>query len=418
MDEAALAAVREKLQDRSRDEDWPGVLELADQAKEDPWWGPMWGATVALAAAKTGSPKALEYLDDAIAHGYCQPELLDDELEKAFGDLPQWPMLMQQMANNIPAPGLELITWPELTPAFPITLYEVPAARKEELRERLPAAGTTAWETATHLLGWVATLWKHNGSAHVEDEDAVQVLERVEAGERFACVEYSMVLSQALNARGIPARRVGLRTRNHHIGLGRGHVACEAWIDELGRWVLLDGQNGIYWTDDDGTALGVAELLARHAAGGGPVPHVEMAEPMAEAASVAWWSYFHSASPTGFSLVSAPHAPTLQGVAAIDSPRLSASVAGSYPDLSEIGTGTIGGLGRPAALFFQTLHPFATGFRVNGVDGADAVDIAIDDGWLIPVDAPGEHRVTVATRTAYGSLTAHEIRYVVRGRTA
>jgi hypothetical protein len=417
MDDAVLARLREQLQDRMRDEDWLGVLELADAAKQDPWWGPMWGAGAALAAAKTGSGRAMEYLDDAIAHGFCQPELLDDELEMAFGALPQWPMLVQQMNNNVPPPTLELIGWPELTPAHPLILDEVPPDRLGELLDRLPPAKPTAWATAQDLLRWVSTKWKHNGSAHVDREDAAHVLERVDGGERFACVEYSIVLTQALNARGIPARRLGLRTRNHHTGLGRGHVASEAWIDELAGWVVLDGQNGLYWTDATGTPLGLPQVMARHAAGQAPATHVDLAEPVTEAAAASWWSYFHSASPTGLSLVSAPHAPSLQGVAAIDSPRLTTTADGSYPDLGEVGLGVIGGIGQPPRLRFESPHPFAVGFQVTAAGDALTL-LDREDGWPIPTAPTGDHVITVATRTRYGALKEHPIHYVVRERTA
>lgn len=88
----------------------------------------------------------------------------------------------------------------------------------------------------------------------------MDVLERVAAGERFACVENSIVLSQALNAVRIPARRVQLRQANHHIGVGRCHVVSEAWIDELDKWVVLDGQNGAYWADTDGAPMALPDL--------------------------------------------------------------------------------------------------------------------------------------------------------------
>jgi hypothetical protein len=58
--------------------------------------------------------------------------------------------------------------------------------------------------------------------------------------------------ARTLNALGIPARRLSLRQGDYHVDMGRCHVVCEAWIDDFCSWVILDGQNGLYWTDDDG----------------------------------------------------------------------------------------------------------------------------------------------------------------------
>lgn len=107
----------------------------------------------------------------------------------------------------------------------------------------------------------MTTRWEH-GNGHVDPKDAVEILRRVDAGERFACVEYSVVLTQALNAMGMPARWLELLMHDHHAGFGRGHVVFEAGIDDLARWVLLDGQNGAWWGASE--PLGVLELMERY----------------------------------------------------------------------------------------------------------------------------------------------------------
>jgi transglutaminase-like putative cysteine protease len=125
-----------------------------------------------------------------------------------------------------------------------LDLYTIADDRRSALLDRLPSATDSAWDTATRLLEFVHDRWEHSND-HVENPDALNVLDRVDAGDRFACVEYSIVLSQALNAVGIPARRVELFQANYHVGVGRGHVVSEAWIDDLDRWVLLDGQKRV-----------------------------------------------------------------------------------------------------------------------------------------------------------------------------
>lgn len=149
------------------------------------------------------------------------------------------------------------------------------------------------------MLAWVTDRWQH-ANDHVASCDAVTILDRVDAGQRFACVEYTAVLSQALNAVGIPSRAVELRQEAYHIGLGRAHMVSEAWIDELACWVVLDGQNGLYWVDGRGTPLGVPELQERCRTGAPPPGHVCVGSRELPARRVSlWYSYFWHAAPTG-----------------------------------------------------------------------------------------------------------------------
>jgi hypothetical protein len=251
--------------------DWSALHALSGQLRRDEaFWPDLWGPWCAVAARHLGDPEARALLDQLVAGGFSQPEWLGDELATAFGGDGDWPEVAARMASNVPPPALELSEWPAITPSAPLTLMRLPANREAALRERIPAPAGTAWETALTLLGWVASRWEH-GNAHVDRDDALECLERVDAGDRFACVEYSLVLSQALNAVGIPARRLGLRQANYHAGIGRGHEVSEAWIDELSRWVVLDGQNGLYW-EDGGAAMDRSPARSSCPGGGSRLP--------------------------------------------------------------------------------------------------------------------------------------------------
>lgn len=213
------------------------------------------------------------------------------------------------MAANVAPPCVELLEWPTATPAPPLRLDRLLPDGEERLRGLLPQPLETAWPTALLLLDWVTRRWKH-ANAHVESQDSVEVLERVDAGERFACVEYSIVLSQALNACGIPARRVNLRTADHHTGVAKGHVVSEAWIDDFNRWVLLDGQNGAWW-GEPGHPLGVLELHDRLRAGDQP-PMNGIAKDLSASESSLWFRYFTSFSSTGITWAAPPFSPVFQ----------------------------------------------------------------------------------------------------------
>ncbi len=266
-----LAHLRLRAEECVRSGDDSALLDLTAELRQDrALWAHLWAPSAAVAAARAGRDDAWDLLDEAVAGGFCQPALFEGTLDKLFGSHPGWQALRERM-RSAPPPTLELLHWPAPEPHHPLTYDAIPADREELLRDLLPPLEPTSWATAAALLAWVHHRWEH-ANDHVEAPDAVEVLRRVAAGERFACVEYSIVLSQSLNARGIPARRLHLRQADHHVGVGRGHVVSEAWIDDLRQWVLLDGQNGAYWADEDDRPLALPELLDRYADGAPPPP--------------------------------------------------------------------------------------------------------------------------------------------------
>jgi hypothetical protein len=400
-----LARLRLRAEERLRAGRHQELLELVPELRGDTeWWAHLWAPGAALAAAHLGSPDALALLEEAVAGGFCQPELFEGELEKLFGSAAEWRLLERRMLANVPLPSLELTDWPDAAPMLPLELYAIAPDRLAGLLERLPSPGESAWATALGLLEWVHRSWQH-ANDHVDDPDALTVLERVDAGERFACVEYAVVLSQALNAVRIPARRVDLRQSAHHTGVGRGHVVSEAWIDELDRWVVLDGQNGSYWADDAGTPLGVRELLALEAAprfmGAGSV------EPPSTGRAADWFTYFASATTTGVTWSAGPLAPIFQGSRVIETPRLVRDGGPAYPQLSALSTGLGGTVERPVVRF-EHFHPYGVAVRLHLADGT--VDTA---EWALDL-TPGEHELGVAVVTPYGETAAQRFAYLVR----
>lgn len=400
-----LVELRVKANDLSRAHDWPAMHELAAELRRDElMWPEMWGPCCAVAAREVGDPNARALLEEVIAAGFHQPELFADMLEPAFGSDPDWPELVERMRHNQPAAPITISDWPTITPSAPLALFRLSEEREALLRELVPRPQSSAWETAKELLGWVSRRWKH-ADAHMEVDDAVLCLQRVDAGARFACVEYSLVLAQALNTLGIPARKVGLRQAAYHAGLGRGHVICEAWIDELGIWVALDAQNGLFWTDSSGTTLGVKELclLQRE---GAPTPTAVICtdKDLDQTKLDFWFTYFAHASSTAGSLVDGAYVPIFQRNHPATTVRLDREPTRYYPDLSEVDTGICLSSEGELALQFTAAHPFATGFAVDNIPCGAL--------WTIN-STPGHHEITIQTITRYGPLSRHRVSYQV-----
>ena len=141
----------------------------------------------------------------------------------------------------------------------PDSPYLTELRNKYNLEEKV-ADCKNDYEKAKVIVSWVNSLWEHHGANSPQKSDPISIIEEVKKGKRFRCVEYGIVVSGALNALGIPSRVVGLK--NKHVEtelLGAGHVVADAYIKDLGKWIMIDGQWGVVPTLN-GTPLNAVEL--------------------------------------------------------------------------------------------------------------------------------------------------------------
>lgn len=412
MDQAdpPVGQLRTLATDHIRSGRWAELVALEPALRADTeYWFSWWAAACAIGRWHEGRADAGDLLDECIAAGFYDMVPFGKLFEDSFGTQPDWQALRARIEANAPLPPVALVRWPCSRLMLPLGLSRLDAAGAAWLAARLPQPQASALATAETLLGWVTDRWRHSGSSHDTSNDANVVLDRVEQGERFACAEYTVVLTQALNAVEIPARPISLFRLDYYAGLDTGHVVTEAWIDDLGKWVVLDGQNGAVWRDADGVPLSVLELQQRYLIGDQPEfsgrGHNFGPDEAAE-----WFRYFYAAGVTDVLAWSpGPYVPVMQGVAVISSQRLTESLAGVDPDLAEISTGLADHEG--PALTFRADHPYATGFRVTGAGGRRTALAAGEPFRLAGKE--GAYELTVAVVTRYGSLTPQPLEYVV-----
>lgn len=425
---AELDKLRSRASDLARQRADRELLALRSELERDTeMWARMWAPACAIAANGVGDRDgAWSLLEDAVAGGFCQPELFEGELEAAFADDERWDKLLRQMRANIPPPAIELLSWPCPSPRYHVELFRLPPEPEERLRRRIPSPETTAWGTAKKLLAWVTNAWEHDGLQHAGD-DAHEILDRVEAGERFACVEYSTVLSQALNAVRVPSRQLALRTADHHTGYARGHVVSEAWIDDLKRWVVLDGQNGAFWCDPESDEpLGLVELVRRQRAGGPRPRFIGLTRDHAESAADMWWRYFHTATviglhegtPTGTTWSPAPYSPVFQDRHWLGADLLVTDPAALYPDLTAVHVGLAGSRDEPA-LRLTAFHPYAVELELHTNDEVEVAPTRPGHLGLPVADvklptSPGRQEAEVVVRTPYTTRRAGSVTYLIR----
>ena len=101
----------------------------------------------------------------------------------------------------------------------------------------------TDMEKTFKILNWVHNQWQHNGDNEPSKNDAISILEEAKEGKNFRCVEYGIVAAACLNAIGLNSRMLALKTKDvETTEYGAGHVATEVFLNDLKKWVFIDGQ--------------------------------------------------------------------------------------------------------------------------------------------------------------------------------
>jgi hypothetical protein len=263
-----------------------------------------------LEALRKRPKEALAALADAIVGGYAEwQNAVDDQELRTLRGLPEWkPLVAKMKAQAVRLRVFDVTRWdnPDLGWASLHRFDEPNHAKLKQLRDQYNLGAVIAGKKSEldkqiALMAWVHGRWSHDGWNDPTHDDALTILKEAAEGKHFRCVQYSVTLAQVLQAMGFPARRIGLRRDGVSFGVGKGHVVSEVWNNELGKWILLDGQNDATWQDGD-TVLDATEVRERYL--GGRADRLRMVhhgspwmgkwEP--EVQRRAWIVYFHHLS--------------------------------------------------------------------------------------------------------------------------
>jgi len=112
--------------------------------------------------------------------------------------------------------------------------------------DEVVAESQSDYDKVLAITHWVHRLWEHHGKNQPEKNDPISIIEEAKQGKRFRCVEYGIVVAGCLNSLGIPARVLGLKTADMETReYGAGHVVTEAYLKEMEKWVMIDGQHDL-----------------------------------------------------------------------------------------------------------------------------------------------------------------------------
>ncbi|GAB1473671.1 hypothetical protein MASR2M69_11120 [Bacteroidota bacterium] len=173
-----------------------------------------------------------------------------------------------QIANISPSASLKELTYSN-DPSNPLYVFfysdTLENAYLREMRKTYNLEGLVNGQMReidkiVNILDWASKQWEHNGSNTPTKQDALTILKEAREGKQFRCVEYGIVATSALNSIGIPARTLGLKTRDvEKVMRGAGHVVSEVYSKELGKWIFIDPQFNIMPTLN-GTPLNGVEF--------------------------------------------------------------------------------------------------------------------------------------------------------------
>ena len=112
--------------------------------------------------------------------------------------------------------------------------------------EKLTENCQSDYEKVETITNWVSGLWSHDGMNQPEQDDPMYILDQViNHGQRYRCVEYGTVISGCLNALGFECRQLYLKTKDVETRKhSAGHVGSEVYLEDLKKWVFIDGQWG------------------------------------------------------------------------------------------------------------------------------------------------------------------------------
>ncbi len=109
--------------------------------------------------------------------------------------------------------------------------------------DQLAAQQSDEFGAIKAVLNWSSSQWKHNGSNTPSKSDALTILEEAKKGAQFRCVEYGILASACMNSVAIPARVLGLKTRDvEKVKFGAGHVVAEVYSKQYNKWIFMDPQ--------------------------------------------------------------------------------------------------------------------------------------------------------------------------------
>lgn len=108
---------------------------------------------------------------------------------------------------------------------------------------------------AISIREYLRDLFPHGfSSTNYLNANVLEMIDAAEQGEKFACGDISKMLVQLIQAGGTQGRIVGLETSHS------GHVVVELWSRRFNKWIYMDPDYNLHYTNATDTPLSALEL--------------------------------------------------------------------------------------------------------------------------------------------------------------
>lgn len=130
-------------------------------------------------------------------------------------------------------------------PASPL----VKRLREDYRLDEVVAGETSEFRKLLKLRHWVHSRW-HIDNDQNFNGDVFAILEKAKAGEGFNCSHAMKVQHAVMTAMGFVVRDLGVQCNTEEYPDGFHHGVNEVWSNELGKWVLMDGEYDFHFERD------------------------------------------------------------------------------------------------------------------------------------------------------------------------
>jgi hypothetical protein len=115
--------------------------------------------------------------------------------------------------------------------------------------------GVIDFSDAISMREYLRDLFPHGtASTSFININVLEMIDAAEQGGKFLCGNISKMLIQLIQAGGTQARTVGLQASHS------GHVVVELWSKRFNKWVILDPDYNVHYTNTTGIPLSAIEL--------------------------------------------------------------------------------------------------------------------------------------------------------------
>ncbi len=115
-------------------------------------------------------------------------------------------------------------------------------------------------ENSIKIMEFINENVKAQSTAMISNKNALDIMEVAFGGTKISDNDYATIYEECLASMGINVRRGVLRSHNNKVKGKSYFSVCEIWSDKHKKWIMIDGVNGCYMTENQ-VPLSAIEII-------------------------------------------------------------------------------------------------------------------------------------------------------------